>query len=418
VIGILRRSLAIQDFSVLLSLDLRTPLSVLQVVGIIHNAKNTIESQIGEIHNEIQEAEGMSILSLGKEGKEVLNEEGLPIRDIQEAVEGEEEDGQRRVVSVEEDQPLRTYTMEEIDRMMDEALLEEQAELEAQKNASSIPKLEDSSDGISQKTKSNLASEDKENEKGTVKDKDFIAVAGEGLSVGTVNGDELLAKLVDDSKHRYNPLDGTWVEDEDLPEDSDEGDDEEDDIEEDDEEEEEEDQYGRTRGYLVPPYIFQKSAQPPSKGVKFSSFEKPATPSFPPPTSAPATTSGIDIKDKPLPLKPALRNAPTSAPFPPSPNPSFATFSTGTFSGPSSPDPSFSPMSSPNPSASAPLIASSRQAASTVMATSIVEREPQQIVPIPLVPALYTSCTLFWSARRITANRRIPSRKIPRLLER
>ena len=90
IISILRRSLAIQDFSVLLSHDLRTPLSPIQVIALIKTAKKTIEDQIGEIHQEIKDAEDMSILNLDTQGKEVLNEEGLPIRDIREEVHGDE----------------------------------------------------------------------------------------------------------------------------------------------------------------------------------------------------------------------------------------------------------------------------------------------------------------------------------------
>src|SRR2546423_14381200 len=75
IISILRRNLAIQDFSVLLSHDLRTPLSPIQVIALIKTAKKTIEDQIGEIHQEIKDAEDMSILNLDTQGKEVLNEE-------------------------------------------------------------------------------------------------------------------------------------------------------------------------------------------------------------------------------------------------------------------------------------------------------------------------------------------------------
>ena len=90
IIGILRRTLAIQDFSVLLSLDLRTPLSPTQVIDIIQNDKSTIDSQIKEIHQEISDAESLSILHAGD--KEVLNEEGLPIKDIREEIVDDEED--------------------------------------------------------------------------------------------------------------------------------------------------------------------------------------------------------------------------------------------------------------------------------------------------------------------------------------
>ena len=482
IISILRRSLAIQDFSVLLSHDLRTPLSPIQVISLIKAAKKTIENQIGEIHQEIKDAEDMSILNLDTQGKEVLNEEGLPIRDIREEVHGDERE-ERRAVAVEEmgeEETGKIYSMEEIDRMMDEAMEEEKQELEAQKS-SSIPKAEETMEKSRRengprKDEGKDISEDHVDRKGKGKslavddegDKEITAIAGEGLSVGTVNGEELIAKLVDDSKQRYNPLDGTWIDDEeeDVPSDE-EFEVSDDDENEEEEDEEEEDQYGRTRGYLVPPHIFQKSIPAPSKGVKFSSFEQPATPSFPvpstlPSTNPPSTSTGLDIKNKPLPLKPALKQS-TASPalrhstltfIPPGPNPSFATFSTtGTFSNPSSPDPSFSPMSSPNPSASAPLIRTEMNSRE-VMSASIVERQTKQDVRIPLVPknskinklchAFYhipipsfnSFCFLyvfyFPSGDRplfcdrgvllrmsgTAADGRIPSRKIPRLVER
>jgi hypothetical protein len=244
IIGILRRTIAIQDFSVLLSLDLRTPLSVTEVIDIIQNNKSTIDSQIKEIHQEISDAESLSILRAGD--KEVLNEEGLPIKDIREEV-FDEDEGTRAVLA--EEVPSRVYTMEEIDKMMDEAEEEERAELEAsQKKPASVRE-----DGMQE---------------------DVTAVAGQGLDVGQVSGEELIAKLVDDSKNRYNPIDGTWVENDE--EESTDGE-----YETEEEEEEEEDEYGRTRGFLIPPHLYRGT--PPKKGVKFASFEKPATPSIGPP---------------------------------------------------------------------------------------------------------------------------------------
>jgi hypothetical protein len=105
------------------------------------------------------------------------------------------------------------------------------------------------------------------------------ATAGEGLEVGQVSGEELLAKLVDDSKKRYNPIDDTWIEDEAELSGEDDYYNEEhsadyDDDEEEGEEEEEEDQYGRTRGYFIPPGLYKGATK--DKGVKFASFEKPA----------------------------------------------------------------------------------------------------------------------------------------------
>ena len=178
----------------------------------------------------------------------------------------------RRGVVGEEEQPTRIFSMEEIDRMMDEAEVEEQAEL-----------------GASQ-SKSLAQSESDDRTEGEV-----TAVAGEGLEVGQVSGEELLAKLVDDSKSRYNPIDGTWVEDEDeITEDTEE--------DEEEEEEEEEDQYGRTRGFLIPPNLSKGTTR--KKGVKFASFEKPATPS-----------SGTPDK----PVKSALKTSTHTPPSPPSP---------------------------------------------------------------------------------------------------
>ena len=167
--------------------------------------------------------------------------------------------------------------MEEIDRMMDEAEIEEQAELVASQR-----KLPVQSE-----------SDDKKEEEAT-------AVAGEGLEVGHVSGEALLAKLVDDSKNRYNPIDGTWVKDEDDTEDTEEDEDDGDD--DDDEEEEDEDEYGRTRGFLIPLNLSKGMTQ--EKGVKFASFEKPATPS-------------TAIPDKPV--KSALKKSTHAPPVPPSP---------------------------------------------------------------------------------------------------
>ena len=254
IIGILRRTLPIQDFSVLLSLDFRTPLSPSQVIEIIRNAKSTIDNQIKEIHKEIAEAESLSIFQPGD--KQVLNEEGLPIRDIREDV-FDEEDGRRAVLA--EEEPTRIFTMDEIDRMMDEA----EADL-ARRYISDHREAEEQAELQQQREKGSIEEgNEKKKEEGGV-----TAVAGQGLEVGQVSGEELLAKLMDDNKNRYNPVDGTWAEDEG---DMEGGNDDE------DEEDEGEDEYGRTRGFLVPPYLAKGSIQ--EKGVKFASFEKPATPS-------------------------------------------------------------------------------------------------------------------------------------------
>jgi hypothetical protein len=236
-----------------LSLDLRTVLSPSQVIEIIRNAKGTIDSQIKEIHQEISDANAMSILSQGD--KEVLNEEGLPIKDIREDVFRENE-GTRAVLA--EEETTKKYTMDEIYKMMDEAAAEERAELEALQQ------------------KQNTVQQMKEKEKEEIQ---VDATAGQGLEVGQVSGEELLAKLVDDSKKRYNPIDDTWIEDEAELSGEDDYYNEEhsadyDDDEEEGEETEEEDQYGRTRGYFIPPGLYKGSTK--DKGVKFASFEKPA----------------------------------------------------------------------------------------------------------------------------------------------
>ena len=157
--------------------------------------------------------------------------------------------------------------------MMDEAEAEEQAELLASQRKLPVePESEDTTEG------------------------EVTAVAGEGLEVGQVSGEELLAKLVDDSKNRYNPIDGTWVEDDDDTEATEEDEDE------DEEEEEEEDEYGRTRGFLIPPNLSKGATR--EKGVKFASFEKPATPS-------------AGIPDKPV--KSVLKKSAPAPPVPPTP---------------------------------------------------------------------------------------------------
>jgi hypothetical protein len=261
-------------------------------------------TQIKDIKNEISEAE--SALSVFPKEKDLLNEEGLPIKDIREDV-FDEQEGSRAVLA--EKQPAKMYTMEEIDRMMDEAMEEEHAELEF-------------------KTKETENKTPEEHDK--LEKEDTPAIAPDGLSVGTVDGEELLARIVDDTKNRYNPVDGTWVEDED----DDDGyvdETDEDDYDEDDEEEE--DQYGRTRGFLIPPNLSKPI--PEEKGVKFAAFEKPATPS--------STSTGAPVKS-------ALKKTTASASTP--------------------------QASSLNPSAP---ISSSHMP--SVMATTIVEREPKQDVP-------------------------------------
>jgi hypothetical protein len=257
IIGILRRHIPIQELSVFLSLDLKMLLSPPQVVDVVQTAKARIVSQIKEIQKEISDAKTLSALNL--KDKQILNEEGLPIKEIKEQVDDAAEE--RRGVPFEEEKPQRTYTMEEIDKMMDEAMVEEQAELGQSKQKSKLPEKEKSNGGATRKsTKQSIR-------------------AGDGLEVGTVSGEELLAKLMDDSKKRYDPINDTWMENNDELT----GEDEEYDESEPEEEEEEEDKYGRTRGYLVPPGLYKGVKQ--EKGVKFASFEQPATPSTSTPTS-------------------------------------------------------------------------------------------------------------------------------------
>jgi hypothetical protein len=254
IVGILRRSVSINDFPVLLTLDLRTPLSPAQVIQILQNVMTTLASQIQDLEKEIAEAESMSLLRAGEQ--EVLNEEGLPIKEIKENVVDDEET--RRGVSAIEEVPERVYTMQEIDRMMDEAEAEEQAE---------------------QHSSREMAVEDPQDEE---EESSVTAVAGDGLDVGEVNGEELIAKLMDESKKHYNPLEETW-EDEESDEAS----------------EEEEDEFGRTRGYLIPPNLSKSAKQ--ERSVKFASFEKPASPSVNPPQK---------------PVKSALKKSSTSQPIP------------------------------------------------------------------------------------------------------
>jgi hypothetical protein len=258
IVGILRRSISITDFPVLLTLDLRTPLSPAQVIQILQNVMTTLASQIGDLEKEIAEVESMSLLRAGEQ--DVLNEEGLPIKEIKENVVDAEET--RRGVSVVEEVPERVYTMEEIDRMMDEAEAEEQAE---------------------QHSSREMAVEDPEDEE---EESSVTAVAGDGLDVGEVNGEELIAKLMDESKRHYNPLEDTWEEGEESDQVS-------------DEEEDEEDEFGRTRGYLIPPNLTKSAKQ--ERGVKFASFEKPASPS-------------LNRPEKPA--KSALKKSSTSEPIP------------------------------------------------------------------------------------------------------
>jgi hypothetical protein len=307
--------LAIEDFHVLLDLDLRTPLSTAQIIDIMRKATANIESQIKEIHKEISDVESLSILQQGD--KEVLNEEGLPIKDIREDV-GEEEE--RRAVLAEVE-PTKMFSMDEIDKLMDEAMEEEQAEL-AKLQPKSVLKEEKMKQEKLREEK--LKQEKREQEKG--KASSVIAVAGDGLEVGKVSGEELLAKLVDDSKKRYNPVDDTWIEDEDEDGYSDEDYDVEYD---DDEEEEEEDQYGRTRGYLIPPNLSRGVKQ--EREVKFASYEKPATPSIGP---------------SPVPVKSALKK--TSVANPPTTTP--------------------------------PAVPLTSTHTTSVMADSIVERAPSQVL--------------------------------------
>lgn len=277
----------------------------------MRKATAKIDSQIKEICNEISDAESLSIL--GEGDKEVLNEEGLPIKDIREDV-GEEEERTRAVLA--EDEPTQIFSMDEIDRMMDEAMEEEQAEL-----AILQPKSILKEEKLRQEKRKG-----EEMEQETGKTEHITAVAGEGLEIGEVNGEELLAKLVDDSKKRYNPIHDTWMEDEDGDSYSD------DDIfQDDDEEEEEEDQYGRTRGYLIPPNLSPGVKQ--ERGVKFASFEKPATPS-----SGPSNLPGKSALKK-------TKNIPTT------------------------------------PITTSPAIPLSSSRTTSVMAESIVERAHSQVPP-------------------------------------
>jgi hypothetical protein len=125
----------------------------------------------------------MSLPQVGEQ--EVLNEEGLPIKEIKEDVFDNEET--RRGVSVVDKVPERIYTMEEIDRMMDETEDEEQAELQTLRKVA----VEDV--------------ENKENEK-----RQITAFAGDGLGCGRSNGEELIARLMDESKEHYNPVEDIW----------------------------------------------------------------------------------------------------------------------------------------------------------------------------------------------------------------
>ena len=275
IVSILRQSLSVNDFPVLLTLDLRTPLSPKQVIQILQKAKTTVDSEIKQLEEEIAEAESMSLLRAGEQ--EILNEEGLPIKEIKEDVLGDEEP--RRGVSVVDEIPERIYTMEEIDRMMDEAEAEERREFQ-----------------ISRK----VAVEDFEDED---EKRQVTAVAGDGLDVGQVNGEELIAKLMDESKKHYNPVEDIWDNDGDSGSQGiSEG--------EDDEDEEEEDEFGRTRGYLIPPNLSKFAKQ--GRGVKFAAFEQPAAPSFNPPdrpvksalkkSSAPETvpsTAPVNLTSRP-----------------------------------------------------------------------------------------------------------------------
>ena len=302
----------------------------------MRNSKANIESQIKEIYKEILDAESLSILQQGD--KEVLNEEGLPIKDIREDV-GDEEERTRPVLA--EVEPTQMFSMDEIDKMMDEAMEEEQAEL---------AKLQPKSVLKEEKMKQEKLREEMKAEKrgeGKGKASSVIAVAGDGLEVGKVSGEELLAKLVDDSKKRYNPIDDTWIENEDEDGDSDEDYDlEYDDDEE--EEEEEEDQYGRTRGFLIPPNLSRGVKQ--EREVKFASYEKPATPSI----------------GSPVPVKSALKRTGVANP----------------------------------PTTTPPAVPLTSTRTTSVMADSIVERAPSQVLP-PLLLKL---------------TGRIPSNKIPRQL--
>ena len=249
IVGILRRSLSVNDFPILLTLDLRTTLSPKQVIDMLQKAKTKVDSQIKELEDEIAKAESMSLLRAGE--PEVLNEEGLPIKEIKEDVLGDEEP--RRGVSVVDEVPERIYTMEEIDKMMDEAEAEEQVELQTSRKVS-VGDVEDE-DGNTHVT----------------------AVAGDGLDVGQVNGEELVAKLMDEDKKHYNSVEDIRYTDGDSGSQAF-SEEEEDDQEE---EEEEEDEFGRTRGYLIPPNL-SKFAAKQDRSVKFAAFEQPATPSINP----------------------------------------------------------------------------------------------------------------------------------------
>ena len=275
-------------------------MSTSRVIDLMRKATADIGSQITEVRKEISEAETLSILRASD--KEVLNEDGLPIKDIREDV-GDEEERTRAVLA--EDEPTKIFSMDEIDKMMDEAMEEEKAEL-AKLQPKSILKEEKMRQD---KMKEERIMEEK-NERWKGKVEPIVAVAGEGLEVGQVNGEELLAKLVDDSKKRYNPIDGTWIEDDDVEGYSD----VEYELQDDDDDEEEEDQYGRTRGYLIPPSLSRGVKQ--ERGVKFASFEKPATPS-----SGPSA----------LPGKSALKKT-NAAPIPNTPSPAVPHTSTRTTS--------------------------------------------------------------------------------------
>jgi hypothetical protein len=237
----------------------------------------------------------MFLLRAGEQ--EILSEEGLPIKEIKENVVGDEET--RRGVPVVDEMPERIYTMEEIDRMMDEAEAEEQAEGDSSKKL-----------GVQETEEEEAESQ-------------VTAVAGEGLDVGEVNGEELIAKLMDESKRRYNPVEDTWDEGEDTGSE---------DLSGEEEEEEEEDEFGRTRGYLVPPNLSKFAKQ--ERGVKFASFEKPASPS-------------LNQPEKPI--KSALKKSSTSE-----------------------------PIAAPTP---VPSTSTSKPA---TMMMDIVERIPQQVVPFRL----------------------------------
>jgi hypothetical protein len=208
-----------------------------QVIQIAQSARDRLVGQINDIKKEIKDATTLSILSL--KDKEILNEEGLPIKEIREDV-FDEHLGTRAVLA-EEPPPTKIYTMAEIDKMMDEAIAEEQAELSQYPRAQPI-----------------IPDETAKDPAGTT------AVAGQGLEVGTVSGEELLAKLMDDSKQGYDPVNDTWID-----EDTDES------AGEDDDGDEDEDEFGRTRGMLIPD-MYSATGE---KSVKFAAFEQPKTPS-------------------------------------------------------------------------------------------------------------------------------------------